>query len=197
MIDTKAMGALGGALLLTALAGCASEPQHHRGGGFRGGPGAMRAGGAERPSVIVRPGALLLIDLDADHDLRISRAELEAGARTLFAAGDTNHDGSLSPLEFDALMQAHMGTSDATPGRLSFDANADNAITQAEFTAGLTVLFNSLDANGDGYVTRAELIQHFEPPAAAPEPGQQQPQDGGGYGGGRRGRRGGGYPGGG
>lgn len=180
---------LGATLLVTALAtsACASGGHH----GPRGGPPGGGPGGGERPSLIVRPGALLLVDFDSDHDLRVTRAEMQASASAAFTRADANKDSALSPIEYGALAEAHLGTADSTPGRLYFDSDANGAITAAEFAAGAEALFNQFDADHDGVVTRAEMVQRFEP-AFQRGPGDEGGMMRGGPGGGRRGPGGGG-----
>lgn len=176
---------LGAAFLLTILAtaACASGPSHH--GARRGGPPGAMMGAGERPSLVVRPGALLLIDLDANRDLTLTRAEMQAGASAWFAKADANRDGAITPIEYSAFAEAHLGTADSIPGRLFFDSNADGQITPAEFSSGMEALFNQFDADHDGAVTRAEMVQRFEP-AFQRGPGGE----GGMMGGQGRGRRG-------
>jgi hypothetical protein len=164
-------------------AACAGEPH----GGGRGGRfGGMDA--AERPSVIVRPGALLLEGMDANRDLAVTRAELDAAIDPLFAAADANHDGALSPVEFSLWSEKYLGTAEATPGRMSFDTNQNGLITKQEFTARLVLLFNEYDANHDGVVTRQELVQRLDI-RSGPSTDGEGPS-------GERGERGGRHPGG-
>jgi Ca2+-binding EF-hand superfamily protein len=61
-------------------------------------------------------GGHMMMMTDADHDGRISQAEAVAGALKLFDQTDTNHDGTVTPEERHAAMQAwgakmheHMG----------------------------------------------------------------------------------------
>jgi hypothetical protein len=138
--------------------------------------------GADIPSVIARPGALLLAGLDRDGDFMVSSAEVDAGADKQFVHADANGDGLVSPLEFSAWSSAALGTSDSTPGRLSFDSSSDGQISKAEFLAGVRALFAQFDADKNGQVARSEMVQQLKLPE----------REGPGIGGGQMmGRRGG------
>jgi hypothetical protein len=187
-INTLMMGVA--AIAALSVGACASSGGPRGGPGGPGGPGGGRMSGAERPSVIVRPGALLMVAFDADGDLAISRAEYDAGTAPMFARADANHDASITPIEFTNWTELYLGTSESSPGRLSFDTNADGSITKAEFDAEMNALFGQFDADKNGVITRKEMVQRLElgPQGGAGGPGA------GGMGGGGRGRPPGGGP---
>jgi len=169
---------VGGALLLYA---CATPEQ----GPHRGGPLApvQRA--------LLSADALVFVSFDTDGDLRITQAELETGIAREFARADSNHDGSISPLEYQAWAASALGGDSLPPFRLDFDRNVDNVITQKEFHDELAARFHSYDANNDGAVTRDEFLRDIGQVRA---PTQNRQDDGGfGRGEGRRGRGGGPY----
>lgn len=124
------------------------------------------------------PSALLIIGFDADADLAVTAAEVDAGGRREFARADRDADGVVSPFEYNAWAEAALGGLHA-PRRLAFDSNVDNSITAAEFAAALQALMRSLDANGDGRIVRAELVRE-RPQAMAAQQGAPPPPTGGG-----------------
>jgi hypothetical protein len=145
---------------LASLAACAGGPKGPPAGAVR----PVGARGMDVPSVITRPGALLLAGLDANGDFAISKQEAETGADKQFVHADANGDGLVAPLEFAAWANSALGTSDSTPGRLSFDTSSDGQITQAEFIAGVRALFAQFDADQDGQVARSEMVQQLKLP---------------------------------
>lgn len=72
---------------------------------------------------------------DADGDGRVSQAEFVDGRIARLTAQDTNRDGSVSPEERRAAMQARRAErADARFARL--DADGNGSVTRAEFDAG-------------------------------------------------------------
>jgi hypothetical protein len=152
---------------LLVLASCAQEggPRHHR-GGFGGGPEGgmgMQAAQYQRP---VRPtpaagtadaDAVLFASFDRDGDLLVSTPELDAGIAREFARADADHDGAISPLEYQAWSILALGGV-YPPYRLDMDRNADGQITREEFATELQDRARGYDANGDGVLEHAELI---------------------------------------
>ena len=106
--------------------------------------------------------------MDANHDGKISKQEVEAWQRAnavaeimarnhqVFLQLDTNHDGQLSPQEFAVF---HADPPPADGGRMiqHFDENHDGVISQVEFRAGTLANFDRLDVNKDGVVDAAEM----------------------------------------
>jgi Ca2+-binding EF-hand superfamily protein len=103
--------------------------------------------------------ALMFVSFDADGDLVISRAEIEAGLAREFARADVNADGELQPIEYQNWALAVLGGAAMGPYRLDFDRNVDNVITRAEFDAELNARASDYDHNDDGVLTRAEFVR--------------------------------------
>jgi EF hand len=140
-----------GSALLTAaaaalLAGCASA------GGDRGAE-------HEAAQFLMSADVLLFTDFDADHDRRITIAEIEAGLPDVFARADANHDGVLQPVEFATFSADTMGGMQMPPYRLEFDRNVDNEITSEEFRTELLARAKEYDRNEDGVIVRAEFVR--------------------------------------
>jgi hypothetical protein len=109
------------ALLITALAACASEGPPRGGGrhggggprgeGFRGGPEG-RGGPPQRPKLFISPSgepfrgdnglAAWFAQADTDRDGSVSEAEFAADAERFFRTLDKNHDGKLDGFEIQA-----------------------------------------------------------------------------------------------
>jgi hypothetical protein len=88
----------------------------------------------------------------------ISRTEVTAGVKRLFATMDTNHDGTISRQEFDAF-RARQGANEGGGDVFGHvgshwferaDANGDGKVTLAEAQVRPLQLFDMADANHDG-----------------------------------------------
>lgn len=119
-----------------------------------------RDGRTEEPlRALLSVDALLFAGFDADDDLRVTTAEIEAGVTREFARADTNQDGSLTPLEFGGWSTLALGGAQTPPYRLDFDRNVDNTITAEEFRTEITSRANDYDVDRDGALTRAEFVR--------------------------------------
>src|SRR5262245_34472199 len=122
-----------------------------------GGSRDRDAGPREAPRVLLSADALLFASFDANNDLRIETAEIEAGVAREWARADANNDGELAPIEFQNWMMLALGGSNAPPYRLDFDRNVDNSITRAEFETEMRSRAQDYDENSDGVLARAEF----------------------------------------
>ncbi len=93
----------------------------------------------------------------------ITRAQVQAALRRRFAAMDANHDGAISPAEF----QAFRARTAAAPAGDPFghvgghwfehaDADGNGRVTPAEAAARPMRLFDMADVNHDGVVSPTE-----------------------------------------
>ncbi|WP_135211284.1 EF-hand domain-containing protein [Vitreimonas flagellata] len=150
-LKTLAMSA-GAALALTA---CAS-------GGSSSGPTR------EPIRALMSADALMFVSFDADGDLAVSAAEIEAGIGREFARADANSDGSIAPIEFQNWSNQVLGGTQMGPYRLDFDRNVDNTITREEFEAEVRGRVSDYDEDQSGTLARREfvrLIGQARPPA--------------------------------
>lgn len=92
----------------------------------------------------------------------ISRAEVVAAVKAQFAAMDTNHDGSVSPAEFDAYRANQAGREGGLFQHVGghwfekADANGDGRVTLEEAEARPLQMFDTADSNHDGVVSVEE-----------------------------------------
>lgn len=138
-----------------ALAACAS-------GGGPDGSSSVRA--------LLSADVMMFVSFDADGDLSISAAEVEAGLNREFARADSNSDGQIQPLEFQGWANAVLGGGQIGPFRLDFDRNVDNVITREEFDAEIRARALDYDADEDGAVARIEFVRLVGQARPAPPP---------------------------
>jgi hypothetical protein len=110
-----------------------------------------------RPTIIAAPVALMIEAMDRDGDLRVTRAEYDAGVRQSFESSAGGSE-SLSPIDLDRWAARWLGSSGALPGLLDFDGDGDNRVSRSEFIACFALIFDRYDANHDGVLDRSELL---------------------------------------
>jgi len=182
------------AILTIVLASCAAPGERgHHGGDFGGRRMSESMEAGAQYSLPAHPAhragtanadAILFAGFDRDGDLLITQAEVEAGIAREFARADANHDGLISPEEYQAWSLRALGGAYA-PYRTDMDRNGDGQITFAEFAAELRQRAHDYDSNGDGVIERADLVrgstdndelQVLSPHGANNEPGEDQGQ---------------------
>jgi hypothetical protein len=92
---------------------------------------------------------------DANRDGAYTCDEWKAYLGRLFDRADRNHDGHLTPAEFDGVRRAGSALADADFGY--FDENQDGKVTRGEFTDKPNEFILQFDKNGDCRVTPDEL----------------------------------------
>ena len=93
---------------------------------------------------------------DANNDGNVTRDEFLARPTEMFARLDANHDGVISTAERPQRPERAEGERRQRPERVNPDSNGDNQISQSEYAAMGSGMFERLDANSDGRVTREE-----------------------------------------
>lgn len=102
------------------------------------------------------PTVEILSRYDANHDGTITRAEMEAGLKSDFAAADTNHDGRLDADEARAVNNQRWSEGLSTASTL-VDWNQDGYVDFNEFAGTARSLFAEIDTDGDGLLSPGEL----------------------------------------
>lgn len=103
-------------------------------------------------------------DPDLNKDGKVTLAEFQkAQADAMLGRLDADHDGRITQAEIKTMSDraASMGRPEAGE-RLNgmvglMDANHDGVLTRAEIEAGAAVRFKRADADGDGALSKAEL----------------------------------------
>jgi EF hand len=97
-----------------------------------------------------------MLEKYADKNGVVTRAAMEAGLRSDFAAADTNHDGCLDANEARAVNEARW-KEDASTASPLIDFRHNGCVDFDEFAATPRSLFEQLDKKGDGKLTPQEL----------------------------------------
>ena len=111
---------------------------------------------------------------DANHDGAYTCDEWKSFMDRLFKSADRNHDGSLSPSEFEAIKKADPTLAEADFGY--FDENQDGKISRNEFVEKPSAFILRFDRNGDCRVTPDE-IKAAATPQTDPRAPQERPRD--------------------
>lgn len=134
-------------------------------------PGERGPLGRPRDGVrTVQPGALLFASFDGNHDGRITPAEFEAGAAASFAVADKNSDGQITGFEQTDWANAIGTGNDILANPMTFDADLDRNVTQSEFVTGLRRIAASMSEPRTGDILFSQLIQ----PLRTPEQGGER-----------------------
>ena len=140
-----------GAALLSA---CASQPEPQESSTNRG----ERAERPDRPArqsgTFIQPSGLLFASMDSNRDKRVTRSELEAGAKFEWASIGKNPGA----IEFSKWSLETLGSTDAQPTFLSLDRDFNGVVYETEFMAGLHQAFERMDKNGDNVLDRSEMV---------------------------------------
>jgi Ca2+-binding EF-hand superfamily protein len=118
-------------------------------------PRAASTGAAAVESALAR----LLRQLDRNGDGRVSRGEHADVARQMFDAMDADHDGKVTVAEMDAIRRDLYGPDRTAAARelAQVDDNHDGVLSAEEHAAATGVTFDQIDTDHDGFLTRAEL----------------------------------------
>jgi hypothetical protein len=138
------------------------------------GPDAARSN--EPIRALLSADVMMFVSWDTNGDLVTSADEIRAGIAREWDRADTNHDGRIEPIEFQAWGAAVLGGGQMGPFRLDFDRNVDNSISREEFTNEIQARVRDYDTNEDGSLSRAEyvrLVGQARPPALRPAMGPE------------------------
>ena len=98
----------------------------------------------------------------------ITLAKFQKRREKAIMAADTDGDGKLSLLEWEAVQAKRNIKGDAAKSFARIDSNHDGFIDRAELDAFFAKRFAKLDKNGDGVLTADEMPGH----KSAPKPEQ-------------------------
>ena len=110
---------------------------------------------------------------DTNHDGVYTCDEWKKFMDRIFTSADRNHDGSLSPAEFEVVTKADPTLADAEFGY--FDQNQDGKITRKEFVEKPSAFILRFDKNGDCRVTPDEIKAGVAP--KGPQGPAERPRD--------------------
>jgi Ca2+-binding EF-hand superfamily protein len=111
-----------------------------------------------------------LARFDTNHDGSVSLAEMDAVLRADFNALDHNHDGALNGSEM-AEENDRRSQADAS-ATLLFDWKGSGFVDFDEFAAPMHTLFAQLDRNKDGVLSQREAASAPADGGGAADPGQ-------------------------
>jgi Ca2+-binding EF-hand superfamily protein len=97
--------------------------------------------------------------LDVNHDGVLSRYETDA--EVVFAALDSDGDGSITPAELKPLLPEGMTDAEVLDRVRVADRDANDVLNEAELTRATEMRFEWLDENKDGNVDEQELASRF------------------------------------
>lgn len=136
-----------------------------------GGPGSH----ANEPiRALLSADVMMFVSWDTNGDLSVSPDEIEAGINREFERADSNHDGRIEPIEFQAWQMAVLGGGQMGPYRLDFDRNVDNVITREEFANEIHARVRDYDTDENGSLSRAEFVRLVGQARPARAPGAQE-----------------------
>lgn len=126
---------------------------------------------APRPDPMLNNGPPLW---DANHDGVYTCDEWKSFMDGVFKSADRNHDGFLSPSEFETVKKAEPSLAEADFGY--FDENQDGKISRKELVEKPSAFILRFDKNGDCRVTPDE-IRAAATPRTDPRAPQERPRD--------------------
>ncbi|MCF6221480.1 MAG: hypothetical protein L3J65_10235 [Robiginitomaculum sp.] len=173
------------AIVPLLLQACASSPEPQQ--REKSAPPAF--GKNQSVITVVSPASLLITSFNRNNDYVIDRAEFTAGRDQAFLTADSNQDGRINLFEMDAWRQGALGSKDAAPMSMFFDADFNQVVTKKEFETAFDTLFNNADKDGNSTIAFTELVRVAARPSGRSQgkkPAQsKQKKRGQGKGGGR------------
>lgn len=142
------------AIVLSACA--SSEPNYPVRRDDRDGGQKPRSSG---PITALSSAGLLIASFNRNDDYSIDQTEFAQGRDTAFKIADGDGNDSLNLFELEHWRVNALGSADAAPGIMFFDADFNNIVTHQEFDVGLSNIYQNADKDGDGIIRFSELIR--------------------------------------
>ena len=118
-------------------------------------------GGLLLPPPVVGQGGIgpgvVINDVDADGDGRISRDEYVAARDRNFERYDSNGDGSLGEADFPRASDYRRALGRIEDRIRDADGNGDGLLSREERHGAPTVIFDRADTSRDGYLSQSEI----------------------------------------
>ena len=111
---------------------------------------------------IVRAGAMVFASYDANLDGTVTDTEVATGAARSFKAADGDADGALSGLEQGDWARRVGAGPDVLSNPMTFDADLDRQVTEAEFVAGIGRLAGQHKRPGAGDIQLRDMIRRID-----------------------------------
>lgn len=124
---------------------------------------------------IVSPASLLITSFNRNNDYVIDRAEFTAGRDQAFQNADSNGDGRINLFEMESWRLGALGSKDAAPMSMFFDADFNHVVTKKEFYTAFDTLFDNSNKDGNNAIAFTELVRIASRPSGRPQgkkPGQ-------------------------
>jgi EF-hand domain pair/EF hand len=101
-------------------------------------------------------GRWMFLEMDANHDGKVTQAEIEAFEAARAAEIDANHDGKITADEIQAFREKERAKREAA--RLArMDTNGDGTVSVQEYEAAQTWRLARMDRNGDGTIDEQDM----------------------------------------
>jgi len=101
-------------------------------------------------------GRWMFQEMDANHDGKVTQAEIEAFESARAAEIDANHDGKITADEIQAFREKERTKREAA--RLArMDSNGDGTVSVQEYEAAQTWRLARMDRNGDGTIDGQDM----------------------------------------
>ena len=95
-------------------------------------------------------------EMDANHDGKVTQAEIDAFEAARAAEIDTNHDGKITADELQAFHEKEKAKREAAM-LARMDTNGDGTVSVQEYEAAQTWRLARMDRNGDGTIDEQDM----------------------------------------
>ncbi len=119
----------------------------------QGGPAGQPAPGGPGAQP---PRRVVLQALDTNGDGQLSAAEIEAAPASLLTL-DKNHDGQVTPEEYNPKLEDKSAGDEMVTRMIVFDRNGDGVLSKDEVPARMLAMFDRGDTDHDGKLTPSEI----------------------------------------